>query len=88
MTTTAKLDWFQALEEMLDHCSYPEDVEALSHFAFHPRMNHCSNVCTLCHYGICDFDSPDDHGPDCAYARALVRTAECVGELQAYIDNY
>lgn len=81
-------DYIRDLEAMLDHhCSYPEDVSSLAHFVFHPRMNGCSNVCLVCGQGA-DVDSTDGHATNCAYRRALERTASEAGKLQAHIEGY
>ena len=44
----------ELLEAALESCDYIEDVRALRHFVFHSRMNHCSNVCIVCHVAECD----------------------------------
>jgi len=85
--SSTKLDHigFEALlAEMLDRCSYPEDVEVLRHFTFHPRMNRSSNTCLVCFNAI---EGDEGHTLDCAFLRALQRTAPRASELDKFVES-
>lgn len=89
--TTHAIDSDELLVAMLDRATYYEDVLALKHFVFHPRLNGCSNMCNVCGYGACALDDADDleidgHADDCAYVRAAQRVGP-KGPLEAWIAN-
>ena len=97
---SSKMDFSEALDEMLSHCMYREDIEALHHFVFHPRHNGHSNVCNACQYAVGDErdwanDVPPDlvdgiesqgHQETCAYLQAARRVAPR-GALKAWMDK-
>jgi hypothetical protein len=78
--------WLESwLETALDWCGYIEDVRALEHFVFHPRLNGASNVCLLC-WRSC-FDD-NGHLDACPYSVALKRvTASGTETLTAWVDR-
>lgn len=67
-----KADW---IVTALDDCAYPEDVQALKHFVFHPRHNGASNTCLVCGYAVATEDPywSDGHASNCAYLKAVLR---------------
>lgn len=73
------------LSEALADCMYIEDVMALRHFIYHPRMNGASNVCLVCGVGT-DLNTDDGHLDTCAYVKALKRV-EPTGVLTAWIER-
>ncbi len=100
---TPQMNWDEVLELMVEHCSYAEDLDAVQHFVFHPRMNGCSNVCLMCGHGTSEFwhedDAEDDaksvpwevddrgHASFCSYAQARRKLEPKRGELAAHIKS-
>lgn len=89
------------LPEAIKACSYAEDLDALEHFVFHPRLNHCSNLCLVCGHGVSDMagwpDSatpssswPEDHAghkASCVYALKRAELNPRRGELKQWMDD-
>jgi hypothetical protein len=68
-------EYNNALEALLSQCPYIEDVKALKHFVFHPRLNGDSNLCLLCDNAV-GTDDPlwSTHHKDlCSYVEAIDR---------------
>lgn len=90
-------DHISFLLELMSHCHYAEDLDAASHFVFHPRLNGASSTCILCGNATDDDDDnaakgvwpQDDHGHSstCAYAMRRRALEPRRGELQRHIDR-
>lgn len=74
------------LKQALNECLYIEDVRALKHFVFHPRLNGQSNTCLICDQAV-DMRTElwdEWHAEDCAYVVAIKRLkgAETLADYQ------
>jgi len=74
----------ELLIQALAQCSYEEDVEALSHFVFHPRYNGASSQCLICH-GNSPEANDEGHSDDCEYREAYRRCAKA--SLEAWVNH-
>lgn len=77
----------------IEDCCYSEDLDALDHFVFHPRLNGASVTCLLCFQAIPP--APDDanvdpyvygHDESCLYALKYKELNPRRGELDAWVE--